>query len=60
MKKYELLLDVSKDIFGIKLFRIKALINFDFVKVGDLGGYIESEKVRDFLRKHYEITVDED
>ena len=29
--------------FGIKLFRIRALIDFGDVKSGDLGGYIENE-----------------
>ena len=43
MKKYELLIDDTIDVFGVKLFRIKALISFGKVKKGDLGGYLEKE-----------------
>lgn len=42
-KKYKL----TNDIFvyhGTKLYRIKALKDFDDVSKGQLGGYIESEK----------------
>ena len=42
-KKFELLLDDTITIFGIKLFRIKALISFGGVEKGELGGYIEKE-----------------
>lgn len=42
-KKFELLLDDTTTIFGIKLFRIKALISFGSVEEGELGGYIEKE-----------------
>lgn len=42
-KKFELLLDDAITIFGIKLFRIKALISFGNVEEGGLGGYIEKE-----------------
>ena len=42
-KKFELLLDDTITIFGIKLFRIKALISFGSVEEGELGGYIEKE-----------------
>ena len=42
-KKFELLLDDTITIFGIKLFRIKALISFGNVEEGELGGYIEKE-----------------
>ena len=42
-KKFELLLDDTITIFGIKLFRIKALISFGNVEEGGLGGYIEKE-----------------
>lgn len=42
-KKYELT-DESIIFHGIKLFRIKALIDFSDVKAGDLGGYIEKEE----------------
>ena len=44
MKKYELILNDSIEIANCKLFRVRALINFGDVKVGDLGGYIQSEK----------------
>lgn len=43
-KKYKL----TNDIFvyhGTKLYRIKALKDFDDVSKGQLGGYIESEKI---------------
>ncbi|HEL0797493.1 polymer-forming cytoskeletal protein [Streptococcus equi subsp. zooepidemicus] len=43
-KKYELLLDDTIEVFGCKLFRIKALISFGSIKKEDLGGYIEKEK----------------
>ena len=42
-KKFELLLDDTIDVFGRKLFRIKAKINFGAVEAGELGGYIEKE-----------------
>lgn len=43
MKKYELTTD-SITAFGVKLFRIKALISFGNVESGELGGYIEKEE----------------
>ena len=43
-KKYELIAEKSIDYFGVKLFKIRALISFGLVKAGDEGGYIESEK----------------
>ena len=43
MKKFELTTD-TKMFLGRKLFRIKALISFGNVKVGDMGGYIEKEE----------------
>ena len=43
MKKYELTGE-SKECFGRKLFRIKALISFGNVKEGELGGWIEKEQ----------------
>ena len=42
-KKFELLLDDTITIFGIKLFRIKALISFGNVEEGEVGGYVEKE-----------------
>lgn len=43
-KKYELLKDDYKEVFGIKLYRIRALKDFGDVKKGDVGGYIEKEE----------------
>lgn len=40
--KYELLKDDTKVLLGTKLYRVRALKNFDNVKKGDIGGYIES------------------
>lgn len=42
MKKFELTNEFIT-FFGKKLFRIKALIEFGDVRIGDLGGYIEKE-----------------
>ena len=42
MKKYELTAEFIEK-WGKKLFRIKALISFGSVKVGELGGYVEKE-----------------
>ena len=44
MKKFELTTEFVTNIFGTKLFRIKALIEFGNVKAGELGGYIEKEE----------------
>ena len=44
MKKFKLTSEFIVDISGVKLFRIKALIEFGHVKAGDLGGYIEKEE----------------
>ena len=43
MKKFELTTDFIT-VFGIKLFGIKALVEFGTVKAGDLGGYVEKEE----------------
>ena len=43
MKKFELVAELSKEFFGRKLFRIRALISFGDVSKGDLGGWIEKE-----------------
>lgn len=43
-KKFKLTSEFIVDISGVKLFRIKALIEFGNVKAGDLGGYIEKEE----------------
>lgn len=42
MKKYEFTGEV-KDMYGIKLHRIRAVIDFGNVKAGELGGWIEKE-----------------
>ena len=43
-KKYELLIDNSINYDGRILYKIKALKDFEDIKKGDIGGYIESEK----------------
>lgn len=42
MNKY-ILTKVSKEVFGVKLFQIKALVAFGDVEKGALGGWIEKE-----------------
>ena len=45
MKKLKLTTD-TKMFFGRELFRIKALISFGNVKVGDMGGiYLKKKKI---------------
>ena len=44
MKKFELTSEFITNIFGTKLFRIKALVEFGDVKAGELGGYLEKEE----------------
>ena len=44
MKKFELTSEFTTNVFGTKLFRIKALVEFGNVKAGELGGYIEKEE----------------
>lgn len=51
LKKYEIVKDNFKEIYGVKVYRIRALKDFQNdllrnkkIKKGDLGGYIESEK----------------
>lgn len=43
MKKYELTGEI-KEVCGVKLHRIKALISFGAVVAGELGGWIEKEE----------------
>lgn len=43
MKKFELTTESITNVAGKKLFRIKALIDFEDVKAGELGGYVEKE-----------------
>lgn len=44
MKKFELTAESKINIFGKKLFRIKALIPFGDVEEGETGGWIEKEE----------------
>ena len=44
MKKFELTSESIVDVFGKKLFRIKALVEFGNVKEGELGGFVEKEE----------------
>lgn len=44
MKKFELTAKSKINIFGKKLFRIKALISFGDVEEGETGGWIEKEE----------------
>ena len=44
MKKFELTTESKINIFGKKLFRIKALISFGNVREGDTGGWVEKEE----------------
>lgn len=43
MKKFELTAEFVTNVFGTKLFRIKALVAFGDVEKGELGGFIEKE-----------------
>ncbi len=38
MKKFELVTELSKEIFGKTMFRIRALVSFGNVFAGDIGG----------------------
>ena len=44
MKKFELTSETKINIFGKKLFRIKALISFGNVEAGETGGWVENEE----------------
>ena len=44
MKKFELTDEFIIDVFGNKLFRIKALVSFGPVSAGKLGGFVEKEE----------------
>ncbi len=44
MKKFELTSEFITNVFGVKLFRIRALVEFGNVGKGELGGYVEKEK----------------
>lgn len=44
MKKFELTSETKINIFGKKLFRIKALISFGDVNAGENGGWVEKEE----------------
>ncbi|HEM8525075.1 TPA: hypothetical protein U2Q42_000001, partial [Citrobacter koseri] len=42
-KKFELVAELTKEFFGRKLFRIRAVVSFGDVSEGDLGGWVEKE-----------------
>lgn len=44
MKKFELTDEFVTNVFGKKLFRIKALVAFGDVSAGELGGFVEKEE----------------
>lgn len=44
MKKYNLTTETKINIFGKKLFRIKALISFGPISAGEKGGWVEKEE----------------
>ena len=44
MKKFELTSEFITNAFGVKLFRIRALVEFGNVSEGELGGYVEKEE----------------
>ena len=44
MKKFELTSESIINIFGKKLFRIRALVEFGNVKEGEIGGFVEKEE----------------
>ena len=43
MKKFELTNEFVTNMFGTKLFRIRALVEFGVVEAGELGGYVVKE-----------------
>lgn len=43
MKKFELI-DETREIMGVHVYRIRALCDFGKIKEGDLGGFVESER----------------
>ena len=43
MKKFELTSEFITNMFDVKLFRVKALVEFGNVKACELGGYVEKE-----------------
>ena len=43
-KKFKLLTKETKEFYGVKLYRIEALIDFYDVKKGDKGGFVEKEE----------------
>lgn len=44
MKKFELVPEMTRVVFGTTLFRIRALISFGDVNKGDPGGWLETER----------------
>jgi hypothetical protein len=43
MKKYKITTETKINAFGKCLFRVEATANFGFVKIGEKGGWVESE-----------------
>jgi hypothetical protein len=43
-KKFELTNEFVVNIFGIKLFRIKAILKLRYAEAGELGGFVEKEE----------------
>ncbi|MCS2172766.1 hypothetical protein MUU46_20990 [Scandinavium sp. TWS1a] len=46
-KKFELVAELTKEFFGKKLFRIRALVSFGDVGEGEVGGWVEKEECLD-------------
>lgn len=44
MRKYELTDETVKNVYGVRLHRIRALVSFGDVRAGTLGGYLEREE----------------
>jgi len=44
MEKFELTSEFITNVFGVKLFRIRAMVEFGDVCEGELGGYVEKEE----------------
>ena len=54
MKKFELTAEFVTNVFGKKLFRIKALVAFGNVEKGELGGYAkEYLAIADLMELHF-------
>lgn len=58
MEKKYILTDETIEYLGHTLHRIKAVRDFDYVKAGDLGGFIESEKNLDHIESEKNLDHD--